>query len=305
MLQTTYWPEFLRTGTCLHRDVSKRTAFVSRLLPAMGLLATIAGIVTPLGLYEGLWQSNPTVVPFHYAPDGSVFGQGTPSRSSLGFNRRCGWQINRPCPMSDLVMTYINYDNGTLGANFAGGTYDLCIPQVLLDTYSSGTLGNTTVSNFFDIQWRQYVTRTESTSNNGSAYLVGSLRQVQTKLLNHAIEPVEGLIVDTVDGRIGFRNHTVPTGVEQSASWTEGLLFVEPETACVNTKLTIDFTVTTNGSIQNLVLTDRSGFKNLNNTYPHFDPYTAQSNPDLYGRAYKAAWMSNAWSMLCWNITKP
>ena len=305
VLHTTYWPEVLRTDSGLHRDVSKPTAFVSRLVPATTLLVTIAGIVTPLGLYEGLWQTSPTVVPFQYAADSSVFGRGTPSRSSLGFNRRCGLPVNKPCPMSDMVASYTTFDNGTVGASYSGGTYDLRIPQILQDTYSSGTKDNTTLSNFFDIQWRQYITRTESGSNDGSAYLVGSLRQVQSRILGNDIQPVEGLVVDMVDGRIGFRNHTVPTGSQLSATWTEDILFVEPETACVNTNLTIDFTVTTNGSIRDLVLTDRGGFASLNHTYPSFDQYAAQDDPDLKGRAYKAAWMSNAWTMLYWNITNP
>ena len=135
--------------------------------------------------------------------------------------------------------------------------------------------------------------------------MVGSLRQMQTMALNDAWETIEGLIVDTKKGAIGFRNHTLPTNVQQSVSWTEDILFVEPESACADTNLTMDFIVTTNGSVQNLVLTDRGGFANLNHTYPtsYFDD--AQGDISLPFRAYKAAWMSNAWSMLYWNVTNP
>lgn len=57
--------------------------------------------------------------------------------------------------------------------------------------------------------------------------------------------------------------------------------------------------------ITGLVLTDRGGFINLNHAVPSFDRSNSQRNPDLYGRAYKAAWLSNSYSALYYNITAP
>lgn len=62
-----------------------------------------------------------------------------------------------------------------------------------------------------------------------------------------------------------------------------------------------------NGStpIIELVLTDRGGFVNINNTFPEADLSNPQVNPDLYTRAFKAAWMTNAYTMLYLNVTNP
>jgi len=35
---------------------------------------------------------------------------------------------------------------------------------------------------------------------------------MESLVLNNTFQPVEGLIVDTVNSGIGFRNHTVPLG---------------------------------------------------------------------------------------------
>lgn len=193
--------------------------------------------------------------------------------------------------------------------------YNITIPQVLTDIYSSGTNDNTTISSFFDIQWRRYrLTRDQSYEhiNNESAYLVSSFRDLQTLALNNAIEPVEGLVVDTVSGGIGLRNHTVPRGFQHGVTWREDLLFLEPETVCVDTNLTVDFTVAltpnagfgTEGTIVDQIwLTDRGGFVNINHTFPLFDTSDTQSNADLLGRAYKAAWLNNVNTMLYFNVT--
>ena len=267
----------------------------------MSLLITVAGIVTPLGLYDGIWADKIRVQSFEYAPDASVFGQGTPARSPLGFNRQCGRNLPRPCPLSNTVLTVVS--NDTLGQ--AEGTVDGNVPQILLDSYSSGTVG-TTVSNCFDILWRQWSTKTDNIVNDGKPYLTGSLRQITSLILDNAVQPVEGLIVDTANGGIGFRNHTIPTQVQQSTSWDEDLLFVQPESYCLNNNVTIDFTITGNNSLGRLVMTDRGGFANLNKTYPAYlytDLDDPQRNPNLERRAYKAAWLTNAFTMLYWNIT--
>jgi hypothetical protein len=183
----------------------------------------------------------------------------------------------------------------------------MSIPNVILDTYSSGTDDTTTVSNYFDIQWRRYITTSSSFLNNGSTYQLGAFRSVQSLILNNSTEPVEGLVVDTVRGAVGLRNHTVPPGFQYGVTWKEDLLFIEPETVCVDTNLTLDFTIfsTNNTLIKGVVLTDRGGFINLNQTYPEPDLSNPQKNSDLFGRAYKAAWLNNALTALYYNVTNP
>jgi len=62
-----------------------------------------------------------------------------------------------PCPFSDTVAVITLESNQSIDYHYPYG-YDLNIPQSILETYSSGTSINTTVSNFFDIQRRQYLT---------------------------------------------------------------------------------------------------------------------------------------------------
>ena len=120
---------------------------------------------------------------------------------------------------------------------------------------------------------------------------------------------MEGLVVDTINGGVGFRNHTIPPGFRYGATWEEDLLFIEPESVCVDTNVTIDYQITpapnSSASVTNLVLTDRGGFVNLNHTYPEANLTDTQKNPDLWTRAYKGAWMTNAYTMLYYNITNP
>ena len=126
-------------------------------------------------------------------------------------------------------------------------------------------------------------------------------------ILNNDTEPVEGLIVDTVRGGIGFRNHTVPPGFQYGVTWEEDLLFVEPESVCVDTNLTIDFSISITPNyttlITDVVLTDRGGFVNINRSYPVPNMTDPQNNQDLWTRAYKAAWLNNLNTALYYNVT--
>ena len=275
-------------------------------------LIAIAGIVTPLGLYEALVPLGETPTQFQYVRDTSPMGYGTPPRSSLGFSRKCGSRLPERCPGSETIITFSK--NGSHDIADLPFGYDTHIPQSVVDLYSSGTSEKgTTVSNIFDIQWRQYYSRQDDRINNGSRFLAGSFRQVQSMVLDDAVGSVEGLIVDVKNGGIGFRNHTAPVGFGHGATWTEELLFIEPETQCVDTNLTLDFGIkdfvpdnfTGQLLIHDLRLTDRGGLVNLKKKYPFYNRDDIQANPDLRGRAYAAAWMTNALTMAYFNITRP
>jgi hypothetical protein len=310
--QRSHWPLVLRADSFYKSGVRKDILFLTRFISLMGGLIAIAGVVTPLGLYQILEPAEQIQTPFQYIPDSSPFGYGTPPRSNFSFNRMCsdGKHLDLapiPCPFSDTVAIITIESNQGIDYHYPYG-YDLSIPQVILETYSSGTSINTTVSNFFDIQWRQYLTTSSEYFNNGSTYMVGSFRNMESLVLNNAFQPVEGLIVDTVNGGIGFRNHTAPPGFQYGVTWTEDLLFIEPETACVDTNLTLDFAMATTPNfttiITELVLTDRGGFINLNHTFPEPNLIDPQIDPDLFGRAYKAAWLNNAITALYYNVTE-
>ena len=289
--------------------------FVSVITPLnllLALLIGLAAIVTPLGLYENIVpEKNPTPEAFHYVQDKSPFGYGTPPRTNLPWSRICGAFDPVSCPNSFSNVT--QFSNAT-GEYIRTEYYDSHVPQYVIDVFESGlsTMAKS-VSSIFDIQSRSY-TWSQINNNpngvapdNGTAYPVSSFRQISSLLLDDAIVVVEGLIVDMKNGGIGFRNHSAPPLQQYGSTWSEDILFIEPETQCVDTNLTLDFMIpeyTSQGStISNLVLTDRGGFANLSHHYPVWDRNDTQNNPALVLRAYKAAWINNAWSMAFMNVT--
>lgn len=276
-------------------------------------LIAIAGVVTPLGLYDTLEPSGSARPSFIYVNDCSSFGIATPPRSNLSFSRTCSTGhdlLHAPasCPYSgNNVIVYLN--GTTYGWDILGG-YSTAVASIVREIYSSGTQGiHTTISNYFDIQWRMYSLTIDEYKDNGTASLIGFYQFIDSIVLSNTTMPVEGLIVDAEVGGIGFRNHTLPKGLDNGATWSEDLLFIGPETSCVDTNLTFDFTVNSNanqsGQLSELWLTDRGGFVSLNHTYPYYDHVNAQANPDLQQRAYKAAWLNNVWTMVYLNVTNP
>ena len=291
--------------------VSRRVSAVKLLKRIILLLVTIAAIVTPLGLYESvLPESEPQMVSFEYARDQTPMGYGTPPRINFAFNRMCTEFSFVTCPNVDANITFVR-NATTRNARFPRGV-NIDIPQKVIDTLQSGlSQFSSTVSSMFDIQWRSYLPQRDPDGviNNGSYYLTGSFRQKMNLVLNDRIEPVEGLIVDSKNGGIGFRNHTVPIGLENGATWSEDILFIQPETACVDTNITLEFRIpsfsSSSARVQNLTLVDHGGFVNLVPTYPLIDLNDTQANPDLIGRAYRAAWLNNVYSMIYLNVTNP
>ncbi|KAL1995995.1 hypothetical protein VTN49DRAFT_530 [Thermomyces lanuginosus] len=135
---------------------------------------------------------------------------------------------------------------------------------------------------------------------------------VQSNILADDYLAIEGLVVDMKNGGIGFRNHSAPPRTPYGSTWSEDLLFIEPDTRCVDTNLTLDFSLpryTSEGlstsETVHLVLTDRGGFANLDLTYPNYSFTNTQQNPQLWDRAYKGAWANNVWSMFFMNVTNP
>jgi hypothetical protein len=210
----------------------------------MTILIAIAGIVTPLGLYNVDGAGRGTSASFQYVFDNGPFGIGTPPRSNLSFGRECNWggpgpiAIPEPCPYTNDV-TFINETHFTLPYNMTRE-----IPDILKEIYSSGTSGwANTIANYFDIEWRHYSTGVSKFYNNGSEFLTPKYIQMQSLIMREDIVPVEGLLVDLIDGGIGFRNHSIPVGVGRGGSWEEDLLFIQPETVCVDTNLSLTFSV--------------------------------------------------------------
>jgi hypothetical protein len=113
------------------------------------------------------------------------------------------------------------------------------------------------------------------------------------------------------DGGIGFRNHSAPAWKEHGSTWAEDILFVVPETVCVDTNLTLDYAIPRTRSERDLApsnvarlnITDRGGFVDLDHKYPQYERDNVQEDPRLWFRAYLAAWSNNAYSMALMNVT--
>jgi hypothetical protein len=262
-------------------------------LSTVGLcLVALASTVTPLGLGDKMVVSGSQVVRFVYAKDNSSFRLGTTTRPMIGLSRLCGHTQLLNCP-----------GHGPIGA----ADINSHIPENTTAMFINVTKGST-LSSIFDIQYRQYRIAIDKRIDDGNPHLQGSFRTLDSLLLNNRIEAVEGLVVDTINGGIGYRNHTAPTGVKDGATWREDLLWVEPVTECVDTNLTLHFSLK-NVSYPQLALTtvylrDEGGFANLAATAPHSGRWTNNGGvPDLKARAHLAAWLSNNATMGVLNIT--
>lgn len=233
------------------------------------LLIGIAGVVTPLGLYSAVVAEGSSDGVFEYVKDMGPFGIATPGRSDLGFCRRCGSFVPVLCPGS--TTPYNLEGNFSKGAVSMPQGYDGHIPKDRFEFFGSGINRNSdTISGVWDIEWRNFNYRQDKTQdipmNNGSKYVSGAYRILDTTISADRVQIIEGLIVDSKSKGIGFRNHTLPLEIQMGAHWSEDILFTEPETVCVPNNITLDFSlaetgdINSNGSITNLRVTDRGGF---------------------------------------------
>ncbi|EAU35445.1 predicted protein [Aspergillus terreus NIH2624] len=304
-LQSTYWPMILRTDTAAGTGVRRTVKAGVFLLPgALGVLA-VASIVTPLGLYDGFAPApNKALYDFQYVKDPTVMGSATPPRSPLPFNRQCGSFYDSACPGSNTIV--LDRTNDTRRSSATPFGYNVTIPQNVTDVFDSGRAGlDSSVSSIWDIQWRSYTHRSEEVYNNGSRRVQGSYRPIQQVFLEEDYVVVEGLVVDGKRGGIGFRNHTVPTAPGHGVTWEEDLLWVQPESSCVNTNLTLDLTLGDVGSIEHLALTDHGGFINVPRRLPNRTYASVQEELDLAYHAFRGAYINNMWTMFYMNITNP
>ncbi|KAH8662693.1 hypothetical protein BGZ61DRAFT_402461 [Ilyonectria robusta] len=309
-IQSSYWPLLLRSDAIKDRGVRRPVVAITLILPLLSLLIAIAGVVTPLGLYESNDpKSEAVTADFAYVPDSSTFYAATSTRDDKPFTRTCSRDnCYFPCPYTSDV-TIIVEDGLSRNCTFVGGI-NATVPDILHDIYTSGTqYERTTISNYFDIEWRQTTTQYDRLLDDGAPIAAGIFRHLETIALIDDVRAVEGLVVDGKNGGIGFRNHTLPSGYPRGVTWTEDLLFWEPDVECVDTNTTFDFEVTTRSqttsglSVSKLRLTDRGGFVDLNTTDPLDDQRNGVNKPDLRTRAYQAAWATNAFSMLFMNIS--
>ncbi|KAL5360297.1 hypothetical protein BJX96DRAFT_165054 [Aspergillus floccosus] len=303
-LQSSLWPGILGTSTAASDGVQGRVFYTQWIQTAVLAVLSIASICTPLGLRDTVELSaGQTAHQFGYIVDSSPFGAGTPLRSTAPFTRSCGDQA---CPGQSFTQTC--HQEGLLQyCNYT--SYESRMPGDLLKLFNDGASAfSPTVSSIFDMQYRNYINGTVRNSKLGW-YAMPTYRHISMLLLEgEGIRVVEGLIVDEKQRGIGFRNHTAPVAeLPYGSSWSEDILFIEPETQCVPLNLTIDFERPNNYEVLyttiNTVLTDRGGLSNLSRTTPDLTVAENGQDFDLRERAYQAAWLNNFLTMAYYNAT--
>ncbi|EAW25673.1 uncharacterized protein NFIA_044920 [Aspergillus fischeri NRRL 181] len=304
-LHSTLWPSILGSSTAAISGVQKRLTIAGNAQTIILGVVSIASIVTPLGLYDSIEPAgSPTPEPFAYIKGTSAFSYGTPDRTDAPFTRNCGLQ--QACPGTSLNKTC--RQQGLL--ENCNVVYDSLIPEQWADVFREGASAfGPSVSSIFDMQYRTFFNATDQYSVLGW-YAKPSYRSLQVLILDEKVEPVEGLIVDMVDGGIGFRNHTAPAkALKYGSTWDEDILFIQPETQCVPLNFSIEFqlppVLETSLSVVNLVLKDHGGLSNLAGARPSISVPVNGQEFDLRQRAWNAAWYNNFLTLAYFNATDP
>ncbi|KAF7161388.1 hypothetical protein CNMCM5623_007002 [Aspergillus felis] len=304
-LHSTLWPSILGSSTAAASGVQKRLTITGYAQTIILGIVSIASIVTPLGLYDSIEPGgSPTPEPFAYIKDTSPFSYGTPARSDAPFTRKCG--LDQACPGTVLNKTC--YQQGLLET--CPVVYDSLVPKHLQDVFRDGASAfGPSAASIFDMQYRTFINGTDQLSVLGW-YAKPSYRSLQVLILDEKVEAVEGLIVDMVDGGIGFRNHTAPAkALKYGSTWNEDILFIQPETQCVPLNFSIDFQLPsdlgTSLDAVNLVLKDNGGLSNLAQPRPSMSVPANGQEFDLRQRAWNAAWYNNFLTLAYLNATDP
>lgn len=280
-------------------------------LLALGLIS-LASIITPLGLYDVVTSNDISskADEFRYINDSSPFGIGTPARSNAPFTRQCG---NDACPGGSKTQ---NCQQKGLAQVCIDTVFDRSIPSIYSRLFSDGASSfSPSLSSIFDLEWRSHCNATDALGSLGWG-LKSAYRQISTLILEPKSHIVEGLIVNTKAGGIGFRNHTVPKGTYPYGSiWTEDLLFIEPKTECVDLNFTFNFHLESKDNVvrpyvRGIYIKDAGGLSNLSrkapvNTLDTPSSYNGQGELSLRTRALDAAWLNNYLTLLYYNLTNP
>jgi hypothetical protein len=302
----------LRSDGGATSKVSNRVIFISTFSTVGFALLAAAAVVTPLGLYNTITATSVQASEFVYARDVSPIGQATLPRDDYNTSRTCGWLMWTSCPgqnhgfytTTNASGTYLNWDSD-------GAYISTVIPENLTLLFSSGREGDrATVATPFDIEFRSYtlvsdVERQQSVLSNDTSpnfkidqyakRTEGEVQYGDMIVLADDFVIRDGVIADMKKGGLGFRNHTIPENVHSGTDWTESLLWLEPETVCVNNNLTVEFGIPEDDGLGNQItyLVDYGGISNKPANYPYIDLNETQVRPELYARAHKGAVLMN------------
>lgn len=282
-LHSSLWPSILRTDSSSTKTSAGAVLATSHLAMLTTVLVALAGVLLPLGLSQGPPMSaNPHQLEGRYVPDTSPLGLSTrPDRESFVYGRRCTDGFGPgllPCPGNDN-------------------------PNTTTIAPSVRKIFNSTPHGPFAIQYRKFYEG--DTTQNCS---IGVLGTGQTFILENDTSVAEGVIIDisTSDPGVGFWDQSLPD-VKSGATWSEDVLWLKPETQCVDTNLTIDYLLMhgledTVDSDFTFNITDNGAFFNLPRE-PPFPPFGGQQI-DLRQHAYIGGAYNNLFTMTALNVTR-
>ncbi|XP_006463248.1 hypothetical protein AGABI2DRAFT_179666 [Agaricus bisporus var. bisporus H97] len=276
-LHSSLWPTILRTDSGLGQTEGAVVLILSRLGTLTTILVAVAGVFLPLGLSEGpIVHGNVQLLKGTYIPDNSPLALSTtPHQDSFVYGRQCN-SFDVACPGND------NPNTTTIA------------PSIL-------EIFNSTPHGPFSMKFRRFYQGKESLNCS-----VGFEASAETFILRNDTSFAEGLIIDmsTEQPGIGLWNQTVPTEVQIGGTWTQDILWIEPETECVDTNLTVDYLLMDGPNlwIDEFNITDHGGFYNLTRERPSLD--LNGQNINLRQRAFTGAVYSNFIAMLFFNATR-
>ncbi|GIZ41400.1 hypothetical protein CKM354_000470500 [Cercospora kikuchii] len=325
LINHSHWPFLLQTDSVNGKKVDKRIQGIAITSTLTTLLLAVAAVVTPLGLRSQLRAGEAQDIRFEYIRDTSALGMAAQSRVGYKPDRLCSDGLSyEPCPGNDDGVYMIRNASGRGLFTKPGrddATLTTNIPENTTQVFSSADndFGGT-VANLFDIQYRSFINYNNQTEperderprwvDAGQPRTQGKFQYYQQFLLENKTRAVEGLIVSTQTNLtgIGFRNHTLPPTSEYGYSWSEYILWLEPETACTNLNVTYEYTIPAPGyqadNNINQTIVDRGGFVDAPSTFTPPELNATQAAPKFLERSYVAAVGTNIFLGRYMNITK-
>ncbi|KAF3482941.1 uncharacterized protein GIQ15_02265 [Arthroderma uncinatum] len=306
-LHSTTWPTLLRTDSVAGKHVHWGVSTVAYISIGLAMLGVISGVVTPLGLSDKVRPVSTQYVSFHYAPDMSSFGKNTIGRPDMPLSRDCLIK-SISCPGTFVPGSVINQGHGKPSPN-PNITSTTNIPANITKMFTSASK-NSSIASILDIQYRFWLPYSSEYFDDHKPYPRGQLLPLDSLISKDDIVLAEGIVADMRSGGIGFRNHSVPSGLPFGAEWDEDILWIEPDISCVNTNLTYELTLadTLNGTfsppVRAIELVDEGGFSDLRRGNPYKDwPNITYASPNPRLRADRSAWLSNFLAGLTYNLT--
>jgi hypothetical protein len=302
----------VRADAITTRRIPSRILLPSWAATAGAVLLVLAGVLTPLGLHEEIVTGGSTSVEFQYVPDLGPWGRVTMDRPNAAFSRVCelGSTINCPGQYQGVDMKEIEPGHFESVETDENSIINTTIPANFTTMFRSATLdrGNT-ISGLFDIQYRRWKWVQQGLFDRGQPYVRGASRHIGSLITEDKVLVTEGLIVDmTENPGIGFRNHTIPVGLEHGGTWSEDITWIEPVTQCADTNLSIEFRLEDNAGFSDnatFFIVDRGAFQGLDSSTLETPPWNDNQTLDLSGRAHKAARMHNVLVASSLNISLP